>query len=104
MSFFEETLSAIFIGLVALGVLLFIGFGTFRGIFVPEARALEALEKQGYTEGVITDHSWFVPGLQGCDGKDAAVFEANAINPVGKRVDVIVCTGFFFKGATIRTK
>ena len=103
---FSGGLSALDIlyALVVVLVVLFVGFSMVRGIFVPEQRALEALEKQGYTEAVITDHSWFLPGFQGCDTRDAAVFDATAVNPIGKRVDIIVCTCFFFKGATIRTR
>lgn len=76
----------------------------FRGIFADRSAAIRALETQGYSEIQIIDHQWFLVGLRGCDGKDAAKFPARAKNPVGKEVECFVCTGWPFKGATIRTK
>lgn len=75
----------------------------FTGIFVDKAIAVRALEKQGYSDIRITNKDWFMVGLRGCSGHDAAKFTASVVNPAGKEVEVFVCTGFIFKGATIRT-
>lgn len=83
--------------------LLIIGAVTSRGTFADEATARNALETQGYSNITITNHAWFAVGLRGCAEKDAARFDATATNPAGRAVKVYVCTGFPFKGATIRT-
>ena len=75
-----------------------------RGALVNEDVAVRALDTQGYSDIKITDSAWFAVGLRGCDEKDAARFTATAKNPAGKQVKVYVCTGWIFKGATIRTK
>ncbi len=75
-----------------------------RGSFVDPQVAVKALDAQGYSNIQIVDHSWFAVGLRGCDTSDAARFTANATNPAGKQTQIYVCTGWIFKGATIRTK
>jgi prepilin-type N-terminal cleavage/methylation domain-containing protein len=75
----------------------------FRGMLVNEDVAIRALEKQGYSDIKIISHNWFLVGVRGCDGKDAAKFTARVKNPAGKDTEVFVCTGWIFKGATIRT-
>ena len=77
-------------------------FAFSRGAFVGESIAIRTLETQGYSNIKIVDHIWFLIGVRGCDGGDAARFTAKATNPVGKPVEVFVCTGLFFKGGTIR--
>ncbi|MDO8492156.1 MAG: hypothetical protein Q7S34_00755 [bacterium] len=76
---------------------------TLPGKWVSQDIAIRALEKQGYTNVQITEHNWFLVGFSGCDDSDVARFKARATNPVGKKVEVFVCTGWLFKGATIRT-
>lgn len=73
-----------------------------RGILTEPSQAVQALEIQGYSSIEIVDKSWLVVGLRGC-GYDAARYTANAMNPAGKKVQVFVCVGWPFKGATIRT-
>ena len=73
-----------------------------RGLFANQGVAVRALDAQGFTGIHIVDHSWFLVGLRGCDGKDAARFTARATNASGKSVEVYVCTGVLFKGGTIR--
>lgn len=75
-----------------------------RGVLVREDVAVRALEIQGYSDIKVTDSAWFAVGYRGCDEKDAARFTAVAKNPAGKQVQVYVCTGWPFKGATVRTK
>lgn len=72
------------------------------GMFKNSSTAIKALEIQGYTDIQITDHAWLLIRFRGCDGKDAARFTATAKNPRGQEVEVYVCTGLVFKGATIR--
>jgi hypothetical protein len=87
---------------VTLVILLALGSCS-RGAFVDESKAISALSTQGYSDIHITKKNWFAPGLFGCSEKDAVKFDAIATNPVGRRVEVSVCTGFLFKGSTIRT-
>lgn len=75
-----------------------------RGIFVSENKALQELEVQGYSDIKITDSDWFFVSLRGGATDDAARFEAEAINPIGKKVKVSVYCGWPLKGATIRSK
>ena len=72
------------------------------GIWVPESRAVTALETQGFSDIRVTDKDiWFV-GWKG-GHNDSVRFTASATNPIGKRVTVYVFAGWPFKGATIRT-
>jgi hypothetical protein len=89
--------------LLILVVVAVIFLSVFRGAFVGEDIATRALEKQGYSDIRITKHNWFLIGLRGCDARDAAKFTAKVKNPAGKDAEVFVCTGWIFKGATIRT-
>lgn len=74
-----------------------------RGMLVDESKAVRHLQTLGFSNIEITDKSWlFVPFL-GCSEKDAAKFTANATNPAGGNVQVEVCVGWPFKGATLRT-
>lgn len=91
-------------GLVLLALAAVIAIISFcRGACVGQDSATNALEKQGYSQIVVTDHDWFLVGLRGCDAKDAAKFTAKVVNPVGKQTEVFVCVGWPFKGATVRT-
>jgi len=78
-------------------------FYLFRGIFVDESLAVQALENQGFTHVEIVERNWFLVGLRGCDSKDAAIFVADATNPIGKKVQLDVCVGWPLKGATLRS-
>lgn len=92
------------IALVIIGVLVFIAGGCFGGAFVSDDVAIKALRTQGYSNIKIVEKNWFLPGLTGCDSRDAVQFKVKAKNPVGNNVEVLVCSGWLFKGATIRTK
>lgn len=72
-------------------------------LFVSSDRAVRALTDQGFSDVQITGDSWLFVGWQGCDSGDGIKWDATAINPAGKRVNVFVCSGIF-KGATIRTR
>ncbi|MCK9273016.1 hypothetical protein M0P65_05710 [Candidatus Gracilibacteria bacterium] len=74
-----------------------------RGIFADINLAIKSLEKQGYSNVEVTNMDWFFVGFRGCDMGDAAKITTNATNPAGKQTEIFVCTGWPFKGATIRT-
>ena len=74
------------------------------GLLVHERIASNALAIQGFSDIQITNRAWFLVGLRGCDEKDSVRFDATATNPLGKRVSLYVCSGWIFKGATIRSR
>lgn len=76
----------------------------FRGAFVDKAEAVKALETQGYSNVQITSEAWLLVGVRGCAEQDAAKFSARATNPAGRQVELFVCVGWPFKGATVRSK
>lgn len=94
------TLVELLIVIAILCILLSCFFPT--GIFVPESKAIKALQTQGFNKIKIVDRDvWFVR-FKGGD-RDAVRFTATATNPAGKEVTVYVFSGWLFKGATIRT-
>lgn len=72
------------------------------GTMVDEKIAIETLEKQGFSNVTILEKQWFLVGWRGCANGDAAKFIASAINPRNQTVELYVCIGWPFKGATIR--
>ncbi|MDP3778616.1 MAG: hypothetical protein Q8R30_01030 [bacterium] len=74
----------------------------FSGLFIGEQIAIRALENQGFANVRIVDKQWFLVGMRGC-GRDAAKFTARAVNPAQREVDIFVCVGWPFKGATVRS-
>lgn len=82
----------------------FVVFDIVCGAWVEPQVATRALDAQGYSDIHITDQSWFFVGWQGCGAGDNVRFTAKAKNPAGKPTEVYVCSGFFFKGSTIRTQ
>ena len=59
--------------------------------------ATRALDNAGYTHIKTGGYSWFV-----CSESDFYHTKFTAINPIGKTVSGVVCSGLFFKSATIR--
>lgn len=93
-------LFAVMVAAAIVGLMIFL---LTLGKFVDESTAIRALEKQGYSNIEVVDKDiWFV-SLRGCGDEDVAKFDAVATNPAGKEVDVFVCIGWPFKGATVRT-
>jgi hypothetical protein len=75
-----------------------------RGLLVDRTGAISAAEKAGYSKIQIVSEQRFFAGFAGCDGGDAAAFEITAINPAGRPVDgLVLCSGWPFKGFTIRS-
>lgn len=83
-------------------LVLFFAAALFRGVLVSQDTAVNALENAGYSNVSVISTGWLFVGLRGCSAKDAAVFHAQAVNPAGKIVTASVCSGWPFKGATIR--
>ena len=74
----------------------------FAGLLIDQPIAIKALENQGFTNVRITDKQWFLVVMRGC-GSDAAKFTARAKNPIQQEVEIFVCVGWPFKGATVRS-
>lgn len=100
-----------------------------RGHMPDSAEAERALDTAGYTQVTLGDRYNYFPSLEGCSGSDATAIEAAACRPAdakckndvtewhtclrsgnagctmpSNRVNVIVCIGWPFKGATVRTR
>jgi hypothetical protein len=60
--------------------------------------AQDALEDAGYTQIKITGYQFFA-----CSQDDTYATGFEATSSAGHRVSGVVCAGFLFKGATIRT-
>jgi len=84
--------------------LFLIFFVPCRGCMVDDEAPVKAvLKTHGFSNYQIHDKDWFVVGFRGCQADEAAKFEVTATNPSGKKVDFLVCTGWPFKGGTIRS-
>ncbi|MGC1550745.1 MAG: hypothetical protein WA777_19660 [Rhodanobacter sp.] len=59
--------------------------------------AKKAMEAQGFTNIEVTGHAWFA-----CSEDDTFATSFTATNPQGKKVSGAVCSGMFFKNATVR--
>lgn len=91
--------------LIIITILIVIVAFVVRGCSRDQSEAFRALDANGFTYPIIKNQgSWGI--FNGCDKHDYAWYDASVINPVGKRVDVIVCCGgsFSFKGCTVRTR
>ena len=73
------------------------------GITNDASIATKALDVQEYSDVRILDHKWFMPSARGCGRGDLSRFDAEAINPLGKRVRVFVCV-IGSGGATVRSE
>jgi uncharacterized membrane protein len=60
-------------------------------------KARQALESAGYTSIKTDGYAWF-----SCSDDDFYQTKFTAVNPQGKRVNGVVCSGMFFKKSTIR--
>lgn len=84
-------------------IVVLVGY-TCRGACADSTETKQAIEKQGYSNVKITDKSIFFVGWRGCSSNDAIQYDVTAKNPKDQTVDLIVCSGWPFKGVTIRTK
>lgn len=74
-----------------------------RGCLVEDYEAPKAMERAGYSDIKVTSRGDVFVGFRGCEATDAAVFHVQAKNPAGKPVQMIVCSGWPFKGSTLRS-
>ena len=74
------------------------------GVLVDKEDVILAVAKQGYSDVKIMSSSYVMVETAGCSSSDSAAFEVSALNPLGKRVKLIACAGWPFKGVTIRTR
>ena len=74
------------------------------GSCVDDANVIDAIEAQGFTNVSVEDKSIVFVGWAGCSDDDEAAYEITAINSLGKRVKLLACAGWPFKGVTIRSK
>lgn len=70
--------------------------------YVDTNTARNAAETAGYTDVKVKDTHYFFVGFYGCSSGDAAAFDVRAKNPQGKDVSILVCSGWPFKGSTVR--
>lgn len=65
----------------------------------------KAIEDQNYTEVVVLDKVWFGSTvIHGCGGEDVFAFPFTAKNAQGNQIEAAACTGYIWKGVTIRSK
>lgn len=89
--------------IVTVFFILLVVFSECRGVFITnDDVAVRALENQGFTNIRVVDGEWFFVGLRGC-GSDAKKITARAVNLLQKEVNIFVCVGWPFKGATVRS-
>lgn len=95
---------SIFLGLMVIGAIAIIAGLMVTGSCVDSAGAVKAAEVQGFTNVELSGHDWFMVSLRGCSRSDAAKFRMQATNVQGQRVDIYVCSGWLFKGHTVRSE
>ena len=88
--------------ITVLVAVLIIAATSARGFLVDSNDALRAAAAQGFSNAQIVSESRIFPGFSGCDSGDAAGFHMTATNPKGEQINFTVCSGWPFKGATIR--
>lgn len=94
--------SLLFAMIIVTLVLVHIFIGLLSGLLTHESSAIEALENQGFSNIWITDKQWFFVLLRGC-WFDSVKFTAHAVNPAYKDVEIFVCIGWPFRGATVKS-
>jgi hypothetical protein len=93
-----------FAGIMASVIVLFFVIGA---IFAPilavdRSTAIRAAEAAGYMQPRVVEEHYFFVGWQGCSSGDAAAFLVSAKNAQEKPVSILVCSGWPFKGSTVR--
>lgn len=89
---------------VTVFVVALLALEIFGGIFVGNDIAEETMKNNGFSDIKIIEKQWFFVGFRGCAGGDNAKFIVKAINSRNQPVELYVCAGWPFKGATIRSK
>jgi hypothetical protein len=95
----RDSLYAVVMIIILIGVLV---FGVARGFMVNSADSIHAAQEQGFSDVVITQELRILPGFAGCDSGDAAGFHMTGVNTKGEHITFTACSGWPFKGITIR--
>ncbi len=66
-------------------------------------KMVAAIEDQGFKDVELEDYG-LAMFWDGCGKDDTLVAHAKATNAFGKRVELVACSGLFFKGVTVRTR
>ena len=74
------------------------------GLMVSDFNTVEAVEKQGYSDVHILKIHPFFASFFGCSNGDVAAYKMSAMNALGRKVNLVACAGWPFKGVTIRTE
>lgn len=74
------------------------------GFLADEDQAIRAATNLGFTEVKVESRAVAFLKWRGCSKSDDAGFTVTGKNPHGQRVTLLVCVGWPFKGATIRTR
>lgn len=74
------------------------------GVLVDDSHIVRAVENQGYSNVQINSKHILFVDWYGCSNEDEACYDIQATNPLGKRVGIIACAGWPFKGVTVRSK
>ncbi len=77
-------------------------FILFRGFMVDDEDLRQPVRTAGYTDVGIIDKTRVFSWTAGCDSGEAVAADIKAKNAKGEVVDLIVCRGWPFKGATVR--
>lgn len=73
------------------------------GFMADEDQAVRAATNLGFTEVKVESRAVFFLEWRGCSKSDDAGFTVTGKNPQGQRVKLLVCVGWPFKGATVRS-
>lgn len=73
-----------------------------RGYMVKEERAHLVMHAHDFTNTKVIDRQVWFTTFSGCSGYDAVAFTVMGINMHKESVEMLVCEGWPFKGATLR--
>jgi hypothetical protein len=74
------------------------------GLMVSDFNTVEAVEKQGYSDVHVLHIHPFFASFFGCSNGDVAAYKMSAKNALGRKVNLIACAGWPFKGVTVCTE
>jgi hypothetical protein len=74
------------------------------GLLVSDSNTVDAVAKQGYSDVHILHIHPFFASFFGCSNGDVAAYKMSATNALGRKVNLIACAGWPFKGVTVRTE
>ena len=91
---------------LAIGVfaLLFLVASLFRGLMVDPKESLRVADTFGFRNVAIVSTQWFLPLFAGCDAGDALAVNLAVTDQQGRTAAVLACSGWPWKGWTMRVK